>query len=378
VRRYSGEYRRAERFVTTEDLLVHYPEPGTGVMTLDPVAVPDRSLLVPRVVSSRLRIFPRFRDIWRSRELFVFLVRKDLKVKYKGSVLGLLWSMLNPAVTLLVYYVVFKYFLKSGVPDFALYLFSGLIAWNLFLTALVGASSSIVANAGIVKKVSFPREILALAQVGTSTMFFFFQSLVLVAFLVGFRYAPDWSYLPLAAFALVDLIVFTSALALFFSAVNVYLRDIEHLIAVLLNAWFWGVPIIYSFNRVYQHAKWLGYVYLVDPMTVIILAFQRAIYGKVTFITQATAKVPYVLHGAIAYRTVIVKTTTAQLPYVLNGKVAYHAKVVSAASTTVQLANYPYHFYLLLLGIVLVASLVLLLLAMVIFGRIEGNFAEEL
>ncbi len=330
------------------------------------------------MVSSRLRIFPRIRDIWRSRELFVFLVRKDLKVKYKGSVLGLLWSMLNPAVTLIVYYVVFKYFLKSGTPNFALYLFSGLIAWNLFLTALIGASSSIVANAGIVKKVSFPREILALAQVGTSTMFFFFQSIVMVIFLVGFQYAPDWSHLPLALFGLVDLIVFTSALAIFFSAINVYLRDIEHLIAVLLNAWFWGVPIIYSFNQVYQHAKWLGYVYLVDPMTVIILSFQRAIYGKVSFVTYPTQQIPYVLHGKIAMHTVTVQTVTQQIPYALHGKLAYRAHVVSAATTHFQLANYPYHFYLFLLGVVLVASLVMLFLAMVIFGRIEGNFAEEL
>jgi ABC-2 type transport system permease protein len=364
--------------VSANDLATSVDEEVEGPLSAAPVAIPDRSQLPPRVVSSRLRILPRIRDIWRSRELFVFLVRKDLKVKYKGSVLGLLWSMLNPAVTLLVYYVVFKYFLKSGTPNFALYLFSGLIAWNLFLTALIGASSSIVANAGIVKKVSFPREILALAQVGTSTMFFFFQSIVLVLFLIGFQYAPDWSYMPLLLFALVDLIVFTSALAIFFSAINVYLRDIEHLIAVLLNAWFWGVPIIYSFNQVYHHAKWLGYVYLVDPMTIIILSFQRAIYGRVAFVTYPIQQVPYVLHGKIATHAVTVRTVTQQIPYVLHGAIAYRAHVVSAATRTVQLADYPYHFYLLLLGIVFVASLVMLFAAMVIFGRIEGNFAEEL
>ncbi len=339
---------------------------------------PDRSLLQPRVVSSRLQIGARLTEIWRSRELFVFLVRKDLKVKYKGSVLGLLWSMLNPAVTLIVYYVVFKYFLKSSVPDFALYLFSGLIVWNMFLTALIGASSSIVANAGIVKKVSFPREILALAQVGTSTMFFFFQSIVLVLFLVGFRYQPDWRYMPLVIFGLIDLIVFTSALAIFFSAINVYFRDIEHLIAVLLNAWFWAFPVIYSFNRVYQHAKWLGYVYLVDPMTDIILAFQRAIYGKVSFVTYPTKPEYYVHNGAVAVRNVTYYHVTEELPHVVNGKIAYAAHVASTANKTVQLANYPYHFYLLLLGIVLVASIVMFFLAMVVFGRVEGNFAEEL
>ena len=309
-----------------------------SVATLDrdtSAAALGRSMLPARIVSSRVSLRSRIREIVRSRELLVFLIRKELKVKYKGSVLGLLWSMLNPAVTLMVYYVVFKYFLVNYVPYFALYLFSGLIVWNFFLTALIGSASTIVANAGIVKKVSFPREILALAQVGTSAMFFFFQAIVLVLFLVGFQYAPAWRYLPLAVFGFVDLIIFTAALAIFLSAVNVYLRDIEHLIAVLLNAWFWGVPIIYSFNKVDSgHHHWLGVFYLADPMTVIILAFQRAIYGQVSYV-----------HGGARFT---------------------------------QLANYPYHFYLLMLLWVLVVGIVLLLISMVIFGRIEGNFAEEL
>jgi ABC-2 type transport system permease protein len=313
------------------ELPLHAPpesQPTLGVYV-------DRGDLPARTVSARVGLRTRLVEIARARELFVFLVRKELKVKYKGSVLGLLWSMLNPAVTLGVYYVVFKYFLQSAVPDFALYLFSGLIVWNLFLTALIGSASTIVGNAGIVKKVSFPREILALAQVGTSTMFFFFQTIVLVLFLVIFQYAPDWQYLPLALFGLVDLVIFTSALAIFLSAANVYFRDIEHLIAVLLNAWFWGVPIIYSFNKVYPHAhRWLGYFYLADPITVIILAFQRAIYGMVSYGPKS--------------------------------------------HPIYQLANYPYHFYLLMLGWVLVLSLALLLGAMVVFGRVEGNFAEEL
>ena len=171
--------------------------------------------------------------------------------------------MLNPAFVLLVYYIVFKYFLKNPTPYFALYLFAGLLIWNLFQTATTGSASVIVANSGIVKKVAFPREILALSQVGTACVFFFFQSLVLVVFLVGFQYSPAWRYLPIVLFALVDLIVFSAALSVFLSAVNVFFRDIEHLILVLLNAWFWGVPIIYSYDLVYgmfarHHLVWLA------------------------------------------------------------------------------------------------------------------------
>lgn len=301
-------------------------------------AEPSRGDLPARVVSARVRLRPRLKEIWKSRELLLFLIRKELKVKYKGSFLGFIWSMINPAIVLLVYYVVFRYFLKSAVPDFALYLFSGLLVWNFFSVSLSGASNAIVRNAGIVKKVSFPREILAISQVGTSLVFFFFQFLVLVIFLVGFQYAPAWSYLPLLLAALVDLVIVTSALSIFLSAVNVYLRDVQHLIEVVLQAWFWGVPIIYSYNRVYHHAHWLGYFFLADPITPIVLAFQRAIYANVAPLGYGYQ------NGA-------------------DGPV---------------LANYPYHFYLVMLGWVFLSGVVLLLISLLVFGRIEGNFAEEL
>jgi ABC-2 type transport system permease protein len=317
-----------------------------GVMDSGEVAHP-RGELPSRVVSARVRVRPRIKEIWLSRELLLFLIRKELKVKYKGSILGFLWSMLNPAVVLIVYYVVFTYFLKSAVPEFAIYLFSGLLVWNFFSISLVSSANSIVANAGIVKKVSFPREILAISQVGTSIVFLGFQFIVLVIFLVGFRYTPAWGYLPLIPLAVIDLIILTTAISIFFSAINVYLRDIEHLVQVLTTVWFWGVPIIYSFNRVYHHARWLGYFFMADPVTPIVLSFQRAIYGKICPVTTASP------------------TTALSCSYV-------------GGRDGPTLANFPYHFYLAMLGWVFVGSAMLLVISLYIFGRIEGNFAEEL
>ncbi|HLX78404.1 MAG TPA: ABC transporter permease [Acidimicrobiales bacterium] len=311
------------------------PSPGHPASTYaPPIDQPAR------VVSSRVNIRTRLGDIWRARELFIFLVRRDLKVKYKNSFLGFLWSMVNPAIVLLVYYVVFQYILKAGIPDFALYLFSGLIVWNMFSTALSASTGAIVGSAGIVKKVAFPREILALAQVGTATVFFFFQAVVLVVFLLGFQYAPKWSYLPLVLWGLVDLVVLTSAAAIFLSSVNVYFRDVEHLILVALQAWFWAVPIIYSYNLVYDlfrrhHLLVLAHLYLIDPITPIVLVFQRAFYGKV-----------------------VVSTPTN------------HHYIV--------LSTYPYHFYVAVLAALLAVGFVLFLLSMLVFARIEGNFAQEL
>lgn len=341
--------------------------------------------LPSRVVSSKVRLRARVVELWKSRELFVFFVRRDLKVKYKGSVLGLLWSMLNPAVVLGVYYVVFKYFLKNPTPYFALYLFSGLLVWNFFSTSLIGASSAVVGAAGIVKKVAFPREILALSQVGTATMFFFFQSGVMIIFLLGFQYVPDWKFLPLLPFALVDLIIFAAAIAVFLSAVNVYLRDVEHLIQVLIATWFWGVPIIYSFNVVDKpDHRWLGIGYLVDPIVPIILTFQHAIYGKVSYLIKtAVQKTTYFTqHGKILSRTATTYTTNTPIvtttPYLHNGKILVHTVTKYVPNRVYELANYPYHFYVEMLCWVLGVAVLMFVGALLVFGRLEGNFAEEL
>ena len=195
-----------------------------------------------RVVAARVSIWLRLGELWRARELFVFLVRKEIKVKYKNSVLGFLWSMLNPALTLAVFYVLFTFFLPNGIPNFVIYMFSAMLVWNLFQTAVLTGTSTIVSNAAIVKKVAFPREILSLASVGSAFMFFLFQSIVLLVFMIAFWHRPDWSALWLVIPALAAIIVFAAALAVFLSAVNVYLRDTQHLVEVILMAWFWAIP----------------------------------------------------------------------------------------------------------------------------------------
>ena len=107
-----------------------------------------------------------------------------------------------------------------------------------------------VNNAGIVKKVSFPREILALAAVGSACVFFFFQAIVMVIFMVVLRAPPDLAYFPLLILALITGVILASGLAVLLSSINVYLRDTQHLIEVILTAWFWACPIVYSYQTV--------------------------------------------------------------------------------------------------------------------------------
>ena len=290
-----------------------------------------------RVVSARVNLRQRLAELWRYRELFVGLVRKELKVKYKESVLGFLWSMLNPATTLVVYYVVFQIILGSGIPFFAIYLVSGILVWNLFSTALPAATGSVVGNSAIVKKVAFPREILALATVGAALVHFFFQTIVLVIFLVVFHYGPALAYLPLVIPALIALLLLTAALGVLLAALNVYFRDIQHLLEVGLTVWFWMTPIVYQYRLVADKRPQLAWLYrLLNPVTPIVLTFQRAIYARPSPI----------------------------------GKDGQAVKLLPPLATQ--------WWYLGQVLAVIVGSLVLFAVALTVFGRLEGNFAEEL
>jgi ABC-2 type transport system permease protein len=225
------------------------------------------------------------RDVVRYHELLTNLVRKELKVKYKDSVLGFLWSLLRPMFLLAVYYLVIGKFLGSGIPYFVVYLFSGLVAWDLFLAVLSGCTTSIVNNAGLVKKVYFPREILPLAVVGAAMVHFLLQLLVLFVSLILFRYdfvGPSLLWLPLA---FVALSVFMTALGLLLASANVYLRDTQHLLEVVLLFWFWITPIVYPINLAVQklssRSPVLKTIYLLNPMANVVIGFQRAIYRHV-------------------------------------------------------------------------------------------------
>jgi ABC-2 type transport system permease protein len=305
-----------------------------------------------RVVSARVSVRLRLLEMWRARELFVFLVRKEIKVKYKNSVLGFLWSMLNPALTLAVFYVLFTYFLPNGIPYFVIYMFSAMLVWNLYQTGLLSGTTSVVVNAGIVKKVAFPREILVLASVGSAFVYFFYQSLVMIGFMIAFHHAPAWSDLWLLLPALAAIVVFASALAIFLSAVNVYLRDTQHLVEVLLVAWFWAIPTVYAFSgRVHDslerhtiffipHTK-LIWLYFANPVTPVVMTFQRVFYNDY----HPRSTIPIAKHALIPHGV---------------------------------LARYATHWYVGADLTVLGVSVLLFLGALVVFGHLEGNFAEEL
>ncbi len=292
-----------------------------------------------RVVSARATLSTRLKNLWSRRELLLGLISSDIRIKYKNSTLGLFWSMLSPAFTLAVYFMVFSIFLKNGIPNFVIYLFSGLVVWNMFQNSINTATGVIVDRAALVKKVSFPREILALSNVGAAVVYFVVQLVVLVIFVAALGHAPAWRFLLILPFSFVALYLFTSALAIVMSAVNVYLRDMKHLMEVLLQLWFWLTPVVYSYeNSIAPHLArhGLSALYFLNPVTLIVVTFQRVFYVS----------------------TVVHSTVTGQILHILP---------------TWSFSKFLY-LNLLLLGI----SVVLFVIAEAIFGRLEGNFESEL
>lgn len=307
-----------------------------------------------RVVSADVKVLARLADMWRYRSLFLGLVRKELKVKYKSSVLGFLWSLLNPAFTLLVYWFVFEKVLGSGIQSFAIFLMSGLVVYNLFNYATMNATGAVVNNASIVKKVAFPREILALASVGAAVVFFCFQAMILLIALLAMRYQPvthALHYLPLIIPAFVTLIVLCAGLAVLLAALNVYLRDMAHLIEILVGvAWFWATPIVYAYWEISTKlaARHLpGWLPLLNPLSDIVVTFQRAVYAQPLGGLPAQA-LRSLKPGASALKT------ARLLPAVGDWWYLWHLLAVFGFSVA------------------------LLLVALAVFGRLEGNFAEEL
>jgi ABC-2 type transport system permease protein len=227
-------------------------------------------------------------DIVRYRELLSQLVRKELKVKYKDSVLGFFWTLVRPMTQLVIYYLAFTIFLGNQQPAYAIFIFSGLVVWSLFTDIVGGCTGSIVGNGGLLKKTYFPREIFPLSVVGAALVNFALQMVVLFAAIGLTAVLTDnrvviTSDLALVPLALLVCLLWGLALGLFLAAATVYFRDLQHLIEIVLLALFWLVPIVYPVvlpinNFAAAGHSFLLQIYLANPMLNVVCAFQRAFY----------------------------------------------------------------------------------------------------
>jgi ABC-2 type transport system permease protein len=217
------------------------------------------------------------------RELLLNLTVKEVKVKYKNSFIGFLWSMVNPVMMLGVYYVAFGIIFRLralGMTRYEFYLLSGILPWNFFSLSLMQSVSAVVNNADLVKKVYFPREVLPLSYIGAASFHFLLQELVLVVFLLAFRVSlSPWIFaMPLL---LLLQLVFTAGLSLYLSALNVFFRDIQHFTEIALLAWFWITPVVYPISFIQESfPAWAERIYMLNPMAHIVLLWQRITYNS--------------------------------------------------------------------------------------------------
>lgn len=218
-------------------------------------------------------------------ELVGQLIRKDLKVKYQGSTLGFLWSLANPLLTLVVYTFVFAIVFKSPVPQFGMFLLSGLLIWNFFNMGVSGAAMSVVGNAGLVKKVPFAHESLPLSAIGFAGVQVLLQYAVLFAAFFVIGSPPLRPELLLLIPATIVVLMAAVGLGLFAAAMTVRLRDTQHILEVALFAWMWATPIIYPATLVQKElgTGLLSWLYYLNPMAGPVVSFQRALYGVVRY-----------------------------------------------------------------------------------------------
>lgn len=229
-------------------------------------------------------------EVFHRRDLLRLLVRRDLQARYRDSVLGFLWTLIRPIVQFLMYYLVLGQFLRAaeGIPQFAIFLFAGLTIYTFFAEMVQGSTTSILANAGLVKKIYLPREIFPLASVGAAGFMFLVQCLVLLVGALIFQALPApvemlW-FIP----SVLLILIYGLALGILLSALNVYLRDVQYVTDVVLMLAMWLSPIVYAWTMVADAFRTIGLpswaleVYTDNPITLAVLGFRKAFWGAGT------------------------------------------------------------------------------------------------
>ena len=226
-----------------------------------------------------------FRDIYRSRELIRALTVTELKVRYKRSALGFLWALFNPLLMMTVLTLVFSGFMRISVHQYAIFVFSTLLPWTFFSQSLTYAVESIVGNGNLLKKVSVPKLVFPVAAVCSNVINFLLALAPLALLLLLLRFPFHWTlfYLPVPFLAIV---LFALGCGLFVATANVFFRDVTHIIQIVLSAWFYCSPIIYSLEFVPRQYRW---VFQLNPLLYILNGFRLAIYQGVLPSLQSTA-----------------------------------------------------------------------------------------
>ena len=216
------------------------------------------------------------KELYAYREMIFSLVRKDLRGRYKGSVLGFLWTFINPLFQLIVYTIAFSFILPSPIEKYYLHLFVALIPWIFFSSSLQGGANSIMAAKNLVSKIYFPREVIPIAYV-TSCFVNMLLTFVII-FLVVIISGVGLNALAIATLPLIMITEYIMALglALLFSAVTVFFRDMEHILSIVTMAWIYLTPVLYPLDMITNET--IRKLFYLNPMTAVIEAYRNVLY----------------------------------------------------------------------------------------------------
>ncbi len=214
-------------------------------------------------------------NLYSYRQLLKSNVKKEIRGKYKGSFLGVLWSFVNPLLTTLVYAIVFPFILKNTEPNYITFVVIGVLPWTYFTTVIMQGTTTILINAGIIKKVYFPREILPISINTSGLINFFISCLIIFIFLICSGIGFSWYiiFLPLiigTQYILQQGIIFIT------SAINVYIRDAEYIITFIINMLFYATPILYS-AKMFENSS-ISWLISLNPMATIINCYRDVLF----------------------------------------------------------------------------------------------------
>jgi ABC-type polysaccharide/polyol phosphate export permease len=224
-------------------------------------------------------MFHNLAHLVRYRGLIQSLVARELKARYRGSVLGFFWSFVNPLLLLSIYSVVFATFLpnrSANISPYAVFMFCGILPWTWFSSSLLEASGALITGGNLIKKVLFPAEILPIVSVLANMVHFFLGLPILVVFLLYYRHAPDVADLIWVPVVVLVQLVLTTGLGLLLSALTVHFRDIRDILSNLLTFWFFATPIIYPWNQpgLEPYRFW----FRLNPFTHLAVSYQELLF----------------------------------------------------------------------------------------------------
>lgn len=210
------------------------------------------------------------KNLYNYRELLKSNVKKEIRGKYKGSFLGILWSFVNPLLQVAVYAIVFPYIMRIQTENYLIYLIIGIIPWTFFTTVINQGMITIRMNAGIIKKVYFPREILPISVALSGLINFLISCIIIVLFCLFGGVGITWHIVLLPFIAIIQFVL-TLGIVFALSAINIYIKDTEYIIAFILNMLFYATPILYEAVLFPEKIRWILYL---NPMTQVVLAYR--------------------------------------------------------------------------------------------------------